>query len=111
MEHRLSKNVLSMIVCTFVNKVQNLKNLKFKNSCYEFRTWGAHSSEDKTKGERMKATFDVLKKISKLPQKQPAKEQSPDTQQTDSSLRAVKIDGYTEGCAGHAPARRGQISV
>ena len=40
------------------------------------------------------------KKTSKLPQKQPAKEWSPGTQQTDSSLRAMKMEGYTEGCAG-----------
>ena len=41
-----------------------------------------------------------LKKTNKLPQRQPAKEQSPDMQLTDSSLRVVKTDGYAEGHAG-----------
>ena len=87
-----------MIVCNFVNKVKNLKNLKFENSCYEFRTWGAHSPESRTKEERRKATLKKKKEggISKLPQKQLSKKQSPNTQRTDSGLRAVKMDGYAE---------------
>ena len=52
-----------------------------------------------------KKESDLLKKTSKLPQKQPAKEKSPDTQRTDSSLRAMKMNRYTEGRAGQAPAR------
>ena len=35
----------------------------------------------------------------KLPQKQPTKEKSPDTQWIDSDLRAMKTDDYTEGYA------------
>ena len=50
--------------------------------------------------QRRKKKNDLLKKTNKLPQRQPAKEQSPNMQLTDSSLRAVKTDGYAEGHAG-----------
>ena len=44
--------------------------------------------------QRRKKESDLLKKTIKLPQKQPAKERSPNTQRTDSGLRTVKMDGY-----------------
>ena len=57
--------------------------------------------------QRRKKENDLLKKTSKLPQKQPAKEKSNDTQWTDSGLRAMKMDGYIKGCVGQAPVHSG----
>ena len=51
--------------------------------------------------QKSKKENDFLKKTSKLPQKQPAKEKSLDTQWTEPSLTIVKTDGYTEGHARH----------
>ena len=55
--------------------------------------------------------LDLLKKTSKLPQKQPTKEKSPDTQRTNSSLRAMKTNGYVEGYAEQASGRNGQTLI
>ena len=63
------------------------------------------------KAELEKKKSNFLKKTNKLSQRQPAKEQSPDTQRTYSDLRAVKTDGYTKCCAGQAPTRSGQTPV
>ena len=52
--------------------------------------------------QRRKKKSNFLKKTSKLPQKYPDKEKSLDTQQTNSGQRAVKMDDYAEGGAGHA---------
>ena len=49
--------------------------------------------------KRRKKESDLLKKTSKLPHKQSAKEKSLDTQWIDSGLRVVKTDGYAEGRA------------
>ena len=63
--------------------------------------------------QRRKKESDLLKKTktNKLPQKQPAKEKSPDTQRTDYGLRAEKTDGYAEGRVGQTPASCGQTPV
>ena len=61
--------------------------------------------------QRRNKESDLLKKTSKLPQKQPAKEQSPNTQWTDFGLRAMKTDSYAEGCAGQALACSGQTLI
>ena len=61
--------------------------------------------------QRRKKEHDLLKKTSKLPQKQHAKEKSPDTQQTDYDLRAIKTDGYVDGYVGQAPARSRKILI
>ena len=50
--------------------------------------------------QKSKKENDLLKKTGKLPQKQPAKEKNPNTQQTNFSLKAVKTNGYAEGHAG-----------
>ena len=64
-------------------------------------------AEPKKKGGK----WPSKKEIHELPWKQPAKEQSPDTQWTDSSLRAVKKDSYAEGHARQAPTRSEQTLV
>ena len=61
--------------------------------------------------QRSKKKSDLLKKTNKLPQKQPIKVKSPDTQLTDSGLRVVKTDNYTEGRTGLAPACSGKTLV
>ena len=61
--------------------------------------------------QKSKNESDLLKKTSKLPQEQPTKEKSPNMQRIDSSLRAVKMDGYVEGHARQAPAYSGQTPV
>ena len=43
--------------------------------------------------QRRNKETDLQNKTNKLPQKQPAKGKSPDTQQTDYGLRAMKMDG------------------
>ena len=48
---------------------------------------------------KKKKENDLPKKTSKLPQKQPIKERSPNTQWIDSSLRPVKTDSHAEGRA------------
>ena len=63
------------------------------------------------RNQRRNNENDLLKNTSKLPQKQPTKEQSPDMQRTNSGLRAVKMEGYVEGRAGQAPARSRQTPV
>ena len=61
--------------------------------------------------QKSKKESDLLKKTIKLPQEQLTKEKSPDTQCIDSSLRAMKTDGYAEGCVKQAPARSVQTLV
>ena len=60
--------------------------------------------------QRKKKESDLLKETSKLPRKQPAKEKSPNTQQTD-YLRAVKTNSYAESRAGEAPTCSEQTPV
>ena len=50
-------------------------------------------------------------KTSKLPQKQPAKEQSPNTQRIDFGLRVVKTDDYAKRHVRQAPACSGSTPV
>ena len=57
-EHRLFKNVLLMIVCTFVNKIQNLKILNLKTHVMNFEL-GGHIVQN---AEPEKKESDLLKK-------------------------------------------------
>ena len=76
------------------------KDLKFKNSCYEFQTWEARNPKGRIEEERRKATsYKKNNAISELPSRQLAKEQSPDIKQIDYGLRALKTDGHVEGHA------------
>ena len=61
--------------------------------------------------QRRKKESDILKKTRKLPQKQTAKKKSPNMQWSDSGLRAVKTDDYTEGRTRQAPACSKQTRV
>ena len=61
--------------------------------------------------QRRKMESDLLKRTSKLPQKQLAKKKSLDAQQLNFGLRAVKTDSYTEDHVGRAVARSGQTLV
>ena len=72
-----------------------------------FEPWGHIVQNAKPE----KKQSDLLKKTSELPQKQPAKEKSPDTQWIVSNLRAVKMEGYDEVQAGQAPTRSRQTPV
>ena len=108
MERRLFENVLSMIICTFVNKVRNLKIWSLKTHVMNFEhrghiVWNAEPKKQEGKW--------LSKKGQQASTKDPTKEQSLDTQQTDSGLMAVKTDSYTEGRAGQAPARNKQTLV
>ena len=61
--------------------------------------------------QRRKKESDLLKKTRKLPQKQPAKEKSPSTQQTDFDLRAVKTIDYAEGMLGRPNTQQTDSSM
>ena len=61
--------------------------------------------------KKSKKESGLLKKTSKIPQKHHAKEKSLDTQRTNSSLKDVKTDCYTEGHVGQVPASGGQTLV
>ena len=94
MERKLFKNVLSIIVYTFINKVHNLRIWSLKTHVMNFE-FGGHivwNVEPKKKNWKRPSK----KKTSKLTQKQPTKDQSLDKQGIDSDLRAVKTEGYVE---------------
>ena len=92
------EDVLSIVICTFINKKFGIQEKKIevqKSIPYEFWIWGAHSLECRTEKKETESS----KKISSKPfQRSNLQKKSHSTKWTDFGLMAMKTDGYAEGC-------------